>query len=82
MHTVPPANNLKSLANLKQELCHLAKVDRSTAMGTTVLNFFDLPPAPFKGSRRCRFAVGKNRTMSFSSLSSGYPITARMIFHG
>jgi hypothetical protein len=46
MHTIPPANNLKSLANLEQELCHLAKVDRATGMGTTVLNFFDLPPAP------------------------------------
>jgi hypothetical protein len=49
---------------------------RRRAMGTTVLNFFDLPPAPTQGSRR-RFAVGQNRTMSFSSLSSGYPITAR-----
>jgi hypothetical protein len=46
-------------------------------MGTTVLNFVDLPPAPTQDSRRCCFAVGQNRTMSFSSLSSGYPITAR-----
>jgi hypothetical protein len=46
MHTVPPANNLKSLANLKQELCHLAKVDRSSAMGTDGPDFFDLAPAP------------------------------------
>jgi hypothetical protein len=29
-------------------------------MGTTVLNFFDLPPAPTQGVRRCRFTVGQN----------------------
>jgi hypothetical protein len=30
-------------------------------MGTTVLNFFDLPRPPLRISRRCCFAVGQNR---------------------
>jgi hypothetical protein len=49
MHTVPPANNLKSLANLEQELCHLAKVDRAAAMGTDGPEFFRPPPGPLQG---------------------------------
>jgi hypothetical protein len=45
MHTIPPANNLKSLANLNRELCHLAKVDRAAGRAVLHRKIFRCPPA-------------------------------------